>query len=320
MPIYRILSLDGGGIRGVLTAAILERLEQFRPGFLQMIDLFAGTSTGGILALGLASGLTPGEARELYERLAAQVFTDTILDDIMDLGQMVGAQYPNDPLKKVLFEQFGDLTLGDLPKKVLITSFDLDNEKTGPGEFRFWKPKFFHNYPGPGSDSHEKVVDVALRTSAAPTFFPLYQGFIDGGVVSNNPSMCALAQALEPSTGNQELRNIRLISLGTGYNTKFLSAADDDWGLLRWAPHLVSLILEGSVGLSDYQCRQVLDAHYLRVNPVLPVAISLDNIREIPLLKGLATQLDLEAARDFLKRYFRAPAAKKETSPEGVKE
>ncbi len=100
MPPYHILSMDGGGIRGLITAILLERLEQARPGFLAMIDLFAGTSTGGLLALGLASGKTPTQARELYEVYGKAVFKDTVIDEIRDIGSLIGADYDLTPLKR----------------------------------------------------------------------------------------------------------------------------------------------------------------------------------------------------------------------------
>jgi len=305
MTAFHILSLDGGGIRGVLTAALLERLEQRNPGFLSRVDLFAGTSTGGILALGLGSGMTPSEVRNLYERLGASVFSDSIWDNLVDLGQVRGAQYSNKKLKEELTNQFGSMKLSDLPYKVLISSFDLDNEATGMGKVRSWKPKYFHNFPGEDSDGHERVIDVALYTSAAPTYFPVYQGYVDGGVVSNNPSMCAVAQALEPKTGKQKLRDVRVLSVGTGFNPKYLPAQDEDWGFIQWAPHLVSLILEGSMGLADYQCRQLLGAHYCRVNPILPLQIGLDGVDQIDLMKSLASQFDLSEAVTWLKKNFR---------------
>ena len=115
MTVFHILSLDGGGIRGVLTAALLERLEQSNPGFMSRVDLLAGTSTGEILALGLASGMTPSEVRSLYERLGASVFSDSIWDNLIDLGQVRGAQYSNKKLKEELTNQFGSMKLADLP-------------------------------------------------------------------------------------------------------------------------------------------------------------------------------------------------------------
>lgn len=305
MPPYHILTLDGGGIRGVLTASLLERLEAEFPGFLTRVDLVAGTSTGGILALALAAGRSPTEARELYEKLGGAVFKDSIWDNIKDLGQIRGAQYSNVPLKSQLTNQFGNMKLGDLTKKVLISSFELDNHETTPGKMRMWKPKFFHNYPGPDSDAEESVVDVALYTSAAPTFFPVYQGYVDGGVIANNPSMCAIAQALSEDGGSQKLNNLRLLSIGTGVNPKYVEAYNADWGLAQWGTHLVSLIMEGSQGLADYQCRQALNKHYLRLNPFLPIPIGLDGLNQVPAMKDIAARQDISAVVNWLKRNFR---------------
>jgi patatin-like phospholipase/acyl hydrolase len=298
---YHILSLDGGGIRGLLTAVMLERLEAARPGFLAKVDLFAGTSTGGILALGLAAGRTPSQARELYEEQGRQVFADSPFDNLSDLGHALGAQYNNEALREVLTAQFGDLTLGDLPRRVLISAFDLDNGPDTPPPLRTWKPKFFHNFPGPDSDGRERVVDVAMRTSAAPSYFPIYQGYIDGGVVAGNPSMAALAQALEPSTGGQALADVSLLSLGTGRNTRTLGAQNNDWGWLQWAPHIINLVLDGGSGVADYECRQLLGPRYHRLNPLLPERIDLDDVGKVKRLAEIGSRVTLEATLDWLR-------------------
>jgi patatin-like phospholipase/acyl hydrolase len=86
MDNYRILSLDGGGIRGLLSAVILERLERLAPGWLDQVDLIAGTSTGGILALGLAHGVQPAELRKLYFEKGKKIFDDSWIDNLVDLG------------------------------------------------------------------------------------------------------------------------------------------------------------------------------------------------------------------------------------------
>jgi patatin-like phospholipase/acyl hydrolase len=301
---YHILSLDGGGLRGVLTVKLLERLERAHPGFLSQVDLFAGTSTGGVLALGLALGLSPTDMGQLYLEAADQVFADSIWDDIRDLGKLRAADYSNQPLKQAILDRVGEVTLGDLPKQVLISSFQLDNNPQTPGVLRTWKPKFFHNFPGPGSDAGEKLVDVALRTSAAPTYFPVYQGYVDGGVVVNNPSMCALAQALHPKTGGQKLGEVTLLSIGTGVNSTYLPHKDADWGLAQWAPHLVSMMIEGGVGVADYQCKQMLGGRYLRIDPILPGSLSMDDLSQIPLLQEIGQLEDLRPALGWLKSYY----------------
>jgi len=187
---------------------------------------------------------------------------------------------------------------------VLISAFDLDNHPDYPAIPRTWKAKFFHNFPGPDSDAGEKVVDVAIYTAAAPTYFPIYHGYIDGGVVAGNPSVCALAQGLNAETGGQKLGDVKLLSLGTGHNLRYLDVQEGDWGLAQWAPHIVDLVLEGSAGLADYQCQQLLGEHYLRVNPVLPVRIDMDRVDQIPVMIEVASQFDLRAAFDWLEKYF----------------
>jgi uncharacterized protein len=297
---YRILSLDGGGIRGLLSAILLDRIETALPGTLGRVDLFAGTSTGGILALGLAAGRTPAQARELYEQHGAAVFAASPLERLLKLGHALGSKYDNTGLQRVLRQQFGDMTLGDLPRKVLIAAFDLDNGPDNPPQLRRWKAKFFHNFPGADSDAHERVVDVALRTSAAPSYFPVYQGFVDGGVVAGNPSMAALAQALEPTTGGQPLEAVSLLSVGTGRNARYLTIQDARWGWVQWAPHIIDLVMEGTRTVVDYECRQLLGRRYHRLNPLLPERIDLDAVGKIPRLVEIGARVMLQATLEWL--------------------
>ncbi len=304
MAPYRILSMDGGGIRGILTARILERIDEQLPGFLNGVDLFAGTSTGGLLALGLASGMTPAQMRVMYHDLADNVFADSLLDDIRDLGNLVGAEYSNAPLHDALEHYFTDQVLDSLPRRVLISSFDLDNEGQGPGCIRAWKMKFFHNFPGPESDGDQRIVDVGMRTAVAPSYFPVYQGYIDGGVAASNPAMCAVAQALHIHTGGQLLENIVLLSMGTGYNPHYIAVKDADWGLAQWAPHMLNIMLEADSNIVDYQCRQLLDERYLRIDPVLPKPIGLGSIQAIPDLLEVAEAVDITSAVEWVNRNF----------------
>ncbi|HUA67221.1 MAG TPA: patatin-like phospholipase family protein, partial [Candidatus Saccharimonadales bacterium] len=173
---YRILSFDGGGIRGLVTLAILKRLETQVPNLIQGADLLAGTSTGGIIALGLAAGESVDDLIALYRDDGKDIFDDSWLDDIRDLGGLAGADYDPKNLAKILTGIFKDKQLKDLSKRVLIPSFNLDNGDNDPAK-RTWRPKFFHNFPGTDSDGEEPVVDVALDTSAAPTYFPSHGSY-----------------------------------------------------------------------------------------------------------------------------------------------
>ena len=274
MATYRILTFDGGGIKGLFTATLLERILQRRPTLLERTDLLSGTSTGGIIALGLAAGKAPPTMARLYREDGPRIFDDSWWDDLLDLGKAVGADYSNKGLKRVLKREFGSTILSDLGMRVLIPAFDLD-APAKRGRPRAWKPKFFHNFPGRDSDGRERVVDVALRTSAAPTYFPSHQGYIDGGVVANNPSVAALTQALQ--TGGCSLDEVYVLSLGTGAEPKYLAGKRHDWGWGQWARPLVSLMISGSMGVADYQCNQLLGDRYRRVNPNFNRGVDLDD-------------------------------------------
>lgn len=304
MP-FRILALDGGGIRGVFTAVLLERLEQQVPGFLGRTDLFAGTSTGGILALGLASGLGPTDLGNLYVANGKRIFDDSFLDDLKDLGGLTGADYDSTNLKRILQRLFGEKTLRQLDRRVLVSAFDLDNEEKDETKRR-WKPKFFHNFPGDDSDGGEAVVDVALRTTAAPTKFPSYQGYVDGGVVANNPSMAALAQALDGrnrASDRARLEDVALLSLGTGASLRYIKGQTLDWGYAQWLKPLIGIMLEGSVGVADYECRQLLGEGYFRLDPVFAggEVIDDDAVDRIDELIKLGRAVDLSATIKWLR-------------------
>jgi len=301
---YRILSLDGGGIRGMVTAIVLERLDA-QPrlaGWRDSVDLIAGTSTGGLLALGLAHGLPPRAMRELYETKGRDIFDDSWLDDLLDLGKIAGADYDIRNLARELRRVFGPTTLAQLSRRVLIPSIDLDNESDDEAR-RSWKPKLFHNFPGPDSDGALSAWKVGLYTSAAPTFFPSVDGYIDGGVYANNPAMCALAQALDPRSGTHAaLADCALLSLGTGTSLVHIRGQRLDWGYAQWAKPLIGLMMDGTAGIADYQCARMLGARYHRLAPAFApgVSIPLDAVDRIPELREFAAAIDLTTTVEWI--------------------
>ncbi len=308
MAKYRVVSIDGGGIRGIVPAVILQKIIQ-TPGlenFLDTIDLIAGTSTGGLLALGIANQQEPSVIRDLYIDKGPKIFEDSWFDNLIHLGRILGADYDTKNLRLALEGLFGDKTLGELSKRVLITSFDLDNEVP---DDRKWKPKLFHNFPGENNDRESRVVDVGLYTSAAPTYFPSVDGYIDGGVFANNPAMCALAQTQDTRYDpTPALDDVLLFSLGTGLNRKYIEGKTKDWGYVQWVKPLLSIMLEGTAGIADYQCHQMLREQYRRVEPIFPAGttIPLDDVSQIPYLIEFTETWPLDQTIDWLRQTWNA--------------
>jgi patatin-like phospholipase/acyl hydrolase len=303
---YRVLSMDGGGIRGLITVILMQRLNQ-EPGlgdWLSQVDLLAGTSTGGLLALAIAKNLDLQVIRDLYEKKGAEVFDDSWMDDVLDLGNLIGAQYHMKNLRRELLKILGSTTLGELSRHVLITTFDLDNEASDPSQ-RTWKPKLFHNLPGEGNDDSWLAYEVGQYTAAAPTYFPSVDGFIDGGVYATNPSMCALAQTQDSRNAlRPPLSDVVLLSLGTGISLTYITGKNLDWGYAQWAKPLVSLMLDGVGGIADYQCKQILGGQYHRLAPKFPVGVSIqmDEVKRIPDMIAFANSVSITDTASWLKQ------------------
>jgi len=294
----RILSLDGGGIRGYITVLLLEQLVFERPTLLDEVQLFAGTSVGSIVSLALASGHSPTEVRFLFEREGKNIFPQRLIPGRRDIGRAYKAKYDNKNLKQILTNFFGQKKLRDIDKRVLIASFDLCREGTAGQPTQVWDAKFFHNYPGENSDSEESIVDVILRSSAAPFYFPSYQGYVDGFVTANNPSTCALAKVLKAD--DISLNEISMLSIGTGINPRCIEDEDEDRGWLNWlfrferkqlklyALPLVYMMWEGSTNLANYQCTQLLGERFHRVDLALPTIVDIDEVKKMSLMQKLA--------------------------------
>ena len=305
----KIVSLDGGGIKGLMTARILERLEAAHPGWLATADLFAGTSTGGILALALASGMTASQCVGLYRDNGKAIFSGRgLLDSILGgVDEYFRADYAQDGLRRVLEDAFGDKILKDLPRGVLIPAFDL----------RRWCPKFFDRE----HDSDARVVDVALATSSAPTYFQAHGWatgrdvtcYADGGLFANNPSDSAIAFT---RARKADMSKVRMISFGTGSTTpppprEMLGGKTAlDWGYRKWLvkpPHyLFSALFDGGVEASHFRSREQLGAHYCRVQPVLTEHIELDSAEKINDLLVIGDRFEIGEAVGWVKRNWSA--------------
>jgi patatin-like phospholipase/acyl hydrolase len=315
---HLILSCDGGGIRGVYTARLLRRLKEEIPGFLSRIDSLAGASTGGIVAAALADNRQPEEIEAIYIDKGERIFADSAWDNIRDMGILRGAQYDTEPLAEVLREEFGQKTLSDLKKPVLIPTLATDRRMKVDGSVvRMAAPKFFNSWPG-GADANCFVVDVLRYCSAAPTFFPLVYGvidgfptyFVDGGVFDNNPSFSAVIQAFRH---NVPWSDIVCLSVGTGANPHYIAPSDVgkvgkdlDGGILFWMQNarLLTAIMEPAQFKSHIYCEQALEAgQYHRLNGVLPKEWPLDSLAAIPEILAAADAVDIRPCVAWLKAW-----------------
>ncbi|MGH8273611.1 MAG: patatin-like phospholipase family protein [Gammaproteobacteria bacterium] len=305
----RILALDGGGIRGYYTALLLARMEEERPGFIARFDLFAGTSTGSILALGLAAGSSAAALAGLYARNAPRIFETTFGERLRDANGLIGPRYSARRLAAVLRNVFADLRLGDLERRVMIPAFRLEDENPEPARRR-WRPKLFHNFPGAAGSPESFARSVALYSSTVPAIFAPTDGYVDGGVFAANPTLCAVMLTQDGCNEGTRpaLADLEVLSLGTGLSPLHLGAEARDWGLAQWARPMLGLMLDGGVEMVDYQCRLLLGPRYHRLNPWIDgEPIRLDDIEAFARLAAAAEAADLAPTLAWLDGMMKLP-------------
>ena len=300
---HRILALDGGGSRALIPVCMLQRLLDAQPNCLDEIDLIAGTSTSGITALIMAYADSAEEglnaARELWVQ-GDKLFSDgspgfdlqaslaqsfkpvksarALWDNskklvtapkLRGVSAMTGvcAYFSQDALAQALEDIFGDCTMTELQRKVLLPVVNMGDE-----DDEHWSPELIHNL----DDRYASLtlVEAALRIAAMPILFPMHSQHIDAALLANNPAMAAVAKVLEHNPG--KLKDIRLLSIGTGENPISLHGSDADLGYAGWLMDhkipfaLMQAVIETNSQLTDYQCQQLVgSAHYHRLNPRL---------------------------------------------------
>ena len=268
--IVRVLSLDGGGIRGLVPATILSAFEKRIGNLSKKFHLVAGTSTGGILASGIASGFDTKKMVSLYRDNGATIFPEKSLGDLATLG---GAKYEAGPLEGVLAKTFGKTTLADLSMDAMLTSYDMTTRE--PKVFKTWKARGYDELD-PSSENF-RIVDACRATSAAPTYFLPAQirnangkqfTLIDGGVFANSPAMMAYvaARRLYPLADRYVV-----VSIGTGALTKPIPYDEAaGWGAVGWIKPLIDIMFSGMEGTVEYELNQLFpDVVQLRLQTSL---------------------------------------------------
>ena len=311
----RVLSFDGGGPLAITNIVVLRRLEKARPGFLAGADILAGTSAGAVIALYLAATRTRSskEGLRALDLAARALKCRAVAGPGALLRGAVGVAPIGTPevFRDTLFQHFGDSTLGDLNRKVVVPTFALH---TGSGRVRSWRPKVWSNWGGSDDpDWDASVVDVLLATTAVPIVMPIHDDQIDGGIYANNPAMCALTVSLNPNAGPGErdaaLADLQMFSVGIRPQIH-LDVDNPNWGWGHWMldrRHPMALIeacFEADSMATHYFCRRLLGSQYFRLLPQWTRVTSRHFIHEglWGYLEEMGKRTNLRRAVSFLRR------------------
>jgi len=263
-----ILSIDGGGIRGVIPATFLIELER-RTGkpICELFDLIAGTSTGGILAATLTLPNRQGkpkysaeQVRSAYFEHGETIFHRSLLRSATTLGGLARPKYSPHGLDSMLEKYLGNERLHTTLTEILVTAYDMASST--PWFFKTSFAKFHHS---PVDDP--LLTQVARATAAAPTYFPPLtmndHCMVDGGIFACNPALCAYAQARNMYPEEKEFM---VVSLGTGTQVHNRPCSKiNNWGIADWAVPITSVVLNSSSASVDYQMRALVgNENYVR--------------------------------------------------------
>ena len=296
----QILVIDGGGIKGAVSASFLATVEDaIKDNVANYFDLIVGTSTGGIIALGLGLGLSAKEILAFYEEFGPHIFGGT-----RRLGWF-RSKYNSAPLKEALDTCFQKKKLGDSKKRLVIPSLNLEN-----GEVYIYKTA---HHPRLERDYKEKAVNVALATTAAPTYFPTHRSaagtpLIDGGLWANNPVGVAVVEAITVLDWPRD--SLKVLSLGCTEPLNVNWGRRIPLGKSYWVFKLLDVFMHaqshGSLGTA-----KLLAGHdnIIRIAPsVSHGKFSLDRTKEINSLKGLGDSEARNAMPKLREVFFTNPA------------
>ena len=298
----RILTIDGGGIKGVFPASFLATVDNsVESNIADYFDLIVGTSTGGIIALGLGLGLSAKDILAFYEKFGPRIFGSNLR-----LRLPGTAKYSNVTLKEALEACFGDKKLGHSKKRLVIPSLNLEN-----GKVYIYKTA---HHPRLERDYKERVTDVALATAAAPTFFPTHRSptgtpLIDGGVWTNNPVGLAVVEAITLLDWPRD--SLKVLSLGcTTEPLNVKRGRKIPLGKSYWAFKMLDVFMHAQ-SHSSLGTAQLLAGHdnIVRIDEdVSQGKFSLDGIKEIDSLKGLGDSQARQALPELRKVFLYDPA------------
>lgn len=284
---FRILTVDGGGIRGLIPALVLAEIEA-RLGretgeearISDYFQLLSGTSTGGLIALSLTAPdpdrpgrplVSAAELASLYLEDGPGIFRRSLRQRLRTLWGLTGPKYTLDPLERAVRRRLGDGLLAEALREVVVASYDMTGRE--PYFFKRWRAREPAESVGAEVERRNvPFVDAALATSAAPTYFPSHElsgrALVDGGVFAANPVIAAIAEALkrtdEPAALSTD--DLLVVSIGTGMHEEgFSQGAVSGWGTLGWilpkrgGPPLLGAVLDGASDGADHWAHMLLN-------------------------------------------------------------
>ena len=267
---FQILALSGGGYCGLYTACVLAEIEsQTGRRAIDMFDMFAGTSIGGIIALGLAAEVSAADIRDAFLDNGARIFGSSppggsIVKFTEMLGGLFKTKYTVPPLERTIEQIVGtDTLMKDLRRPTIVTAVNLT--KGGPKIFKTGHhPSLFLDWP-------LRIVDVALATSAAPTYFPTHkigdELFADGGLFANSPDLISMHEAEQFMGVSAD--DIQVLSVGTTTSSFAFSAKTSrQMGIWSWVKNerLTNAIIGSQQAIANDMMRHRLDSRYVRID------------------------------------------------------
>jgi patatin-like phospholipase/acyl hydrolase len=293
---FQILSLDGGGVKGLFAASVLAALENdLNTRIVDHFDLVVGTSTGGIIALALGAGMRPGEIVDLYAEMGSGVFGGS---RSRGPRRLIRAKFDPEPLHAALQRALGDRQLWESVVPLVVPSYDLTSDR-------------IHLFKTPHHqrlrrDWPHRMLDVAMATSAAPTYLPAYElgdiRFVDGGVWANNPVMIGIAEAV--SMFGRAPEDIRVLSISTTSDLRHRARRLDNGGMLQWAANVVDVVLRGQSLGANAAAFHLIGDRLMRIDENVPANILRLDRADRKQLIGRAEAASRTHGPEFEQKFF----------------
>tara|TARA_R110002095_G_scaffold194784_1_gene173206 strand:- start:1156 stop:2223 length:1068 start_codon:yes stop_codon:yes gene_type:complete len=276
-PSLRLVTFDGGGMRGVISLEIAKEIKK-RLGWETLsdgVEWFAGSSTGSILATGYANNISSEHLKSIYVEEGPKIFQKSWWGRACAFR---GELYDDTAFVRALKEHFTDKTFAHLKRDIVVLSNDIEGSKDrepGPVIFNSARPE----------QQEIPLWTVPRASSSAPTYFKPFFGFkdqslIDGGTIANMPTQTAISQIIS-LYGDDHYKavrdNLKIISIGTGtYHTTLTRQQSKSMGYLDWAPRITTMMIQDRAKLQVQNLQQLHRQNFVRLNPVLDAPVSLD--------------------------------------------